>query len=328
MDTCHIMLSASGRRVALLRILQDSLRELGITGSVLATDITATSPAYHVGDARCLVPGYRAPGCLEALLDVCKQHQIKLIVPTIDPDLPFYAEHRAAFEAIGTRIVISSPDTIDIGRDKDRTHAWLVEQDLPTVDQCAPEIALENPSDWAFPLFVKPRCGSASIGATVVRDADELRFATRGGDCVVQRLAPGVEYTVDVYVDRDGECRCAVPRRRLETRAGEVSKGMTVRCEPVIELARRVAQSLPGACGVLNIQVFHDEPTQQLNVIELNARFGGGHPLAHAAGATMARWVIQDAMGLPNDAHDDWQDGLVMLRYDEAVFVTREQAGL
>jgi carbamoyl-phosphate synthase large subunit len=113
---------------------------------------------------------------------------------------------------------------------------------------------------------------------------------------------------------------------RIETRAGEVSKGMTARCAPVQELARRVGEALPGAWGVINTQIFYDAATGQLNVIEINPRFGGGYPLSHQAGARMARWVIEEIAGLPLTATDDqWEDGLTMLRFDDAVFVRRDQ---
>ncbi len=46
-------------------------------------------------------------------------------------------------------------------------------------------------------------------------------------------------------------------------------------------MARLVAEALPGACGVMNIQIFHDESTGALNVSEINPRFGGGYPLTH-----------------------------------------------
>jgi carbamoyl-phosphate synthase large subunit len=102
---------------------------------------------------------------------------------------------------------------------------------------------------------------------------------------------------------------------------------MTCRCKPVEELATRLAQILPGAWGVINTQIFYDAPTNRLNVIEINPRFGGGYPLAHQAGATMARWIIEEVAGLPLTATKDrWEDGLTMLRYDEAVFVARPLA--
>jgi carbamoyl-phosphate synthase large subunit len=120
-----------------------------------------------------------------------------------------------------------------------------------------------------------------------------------------------------------------VPRLRLETRGGEVSKGVTVRNRAVIDAARQVVHALPGARGVLNIQIFYDEVARQANVIEINPRFGGGYPLTHQAGAPMATWLLEEALGLPCSARDDqWREGVVMLRYDDAVFVDAADVGV
>jgi carbamoyl-phosphate synthase large subunit len=156
-----------------------------------------------------------------------------------------------------------------------------------------------------------------------------LEAATRGGGFIAQTIAPGVEYTIDFLAGSDGACRCAVPRRRFETRAGEVSKGMTVRHPALQALAGRVCQALPGARGCLNVQVFLEEDSGAMNVIEVNARFGGGFPLSWEAGARFPRWMLEEQLGLPSTAaHDAWRDRLVMLRYDDAVFVDASRAGL
>ena len=44
----------------------------------------------------------------------------------------------------------------------------------------------------------------------------------------------GQEYTLDILTDFAGRVRCVVPRLRIETRAGEVSKGMTVKNQTLI----------------------------------------------------------------------------------------------
>ena len=326
--TFTIMLSAAGRRVALLRILQRAAQALNLAPRILTTDLNRRSAAYQLGDIPCVVPSYREPGCLDALLRLCEHHSVKLIVPTIDPELPFYAEHRDRFREVGATAMISSPEAVRICNDKRATHRWLTERGFPRVEQAdAAELLASSGRTWSFPAFVKRRGGSASIGARAVHTIDELRLATADGDYVVQQLAMGDEYTVDVFVDAAGRCRCAVPRLRLETRGGEVSKGVTVRSAPVIDLARRVAEALPGARGVLNVQIFFDATTGQITVNEINARFGGGYPLAEQAGATMAQWVIEGLLGRPSTAADDgWADGLVMLRYDEAVFCAAPDA--
>jgi carbamoyl-phosphate synthase large subunit len=318
-DVFNVLISSAGRRVGLLRAFREALRELGLDGHVLAADVSDLSPAFHLADAHFLVPPCTSPEFVPALSDLCAREGIRLVVPTIDPELPVLAEHREAFAENGTTVAISSPEVIRIGWDKGTTNEWLRCNGFPTVRQVIPGVG--GTVELPFPLVVKPRRGSAAVGVRVVSDDAELQLSIRNGDVVVQELAPGVEHTLDVFVDRSGTPMCAVPRRRIEVRAGEVSKGRTLRCEPLIDLASRICEALPGAYGVITIQVFLEEDSGEMNVIEINPRFGGGFPLAWEAGARYPTWLIQDVLGRTPDVRTDWRDGLVMLRYDDAVFV-------
>jgi carbamoyl-phosphate synthase large subunit len=143
---------------------------------------------------------------------------------------------------------------------------------------------------------------------------------------VAQTIASGNEHTIDALTDHTGRCICAVPRRRLETRSGESSKGITVRSDELISLAERICESLPGPYGPLTIQVFIDDSTGEVNVVEINPRFGGGYPLSWEAGARYPQWMIEEILGLPSTAtSSEWQSGLVMLRWDEGVFVSADK---
>ena len=326
----RVLISAAGRRVALLRLFKDEVRRLGLDGQVLAADASPLAAAMHDADAHFLVPPCGdGPAFVSTLLELCEEHKIGLVIPTIDPELPLYADQRRRFEAIGVTIAVSALETVAIGHDKQRTHEWLVSQGFPTIRQATVASIVASPDDWRWPLIVKPRRGSASIGVQRVASASELSAAARDGEFVVQEVARGNEHTVDVLVQRDGQCVCAVPRRRLEVRAGEVSKAVTVRDAAIEKIATDVAQRLPGAYGVLNLQLFHDPSSGDIRVIEINARFGGGYPLAHRAGAPMVRWLLEEVAGMPSSATNrDWQPGVVMLRFDDAVFVDAAQAGL
>lgn len=325
----NVLISSAGRRVALLRIFRDTLRELGVSGRVLAADVSAASAAFHVADESFLVPRCTDPAFVPAMLEACLERGVGMVIPTIDPELEVYAQHREVFAEAGITVCVSSSDVTRIGSDKVQTHGWLQGEGFPSARQAAPEEVLAGTRDWSYPLLVKPRRGSASIGVAVVRDADALARATDDGDLVVQTISPGIEYTIDVLVDREGRCVCAVPRRRLEIRYGESHKGVTVRSPELEDLASRIGHALPGAYGALNVQVMLDEGSGRAEVIEINPRFGGGFPLSHGAGAAFPRWMIEERLGLPSTARrDGWKDGVVMLRYDEAVFVSREEAGL
>jgi len=263
------------------------------------------------------------------MLEICRENEIGLVVPTIDTELSVYAAHRDAFATIGTTVAVSSPGVVAIGADKVRTHAWLVANGFPTVRQGTIDDVLAAPESWPYPFLVKPSGGSSSIGVAVVRDRKQLDVATRAGGFVAQSIATGNEHTIDFLASREGKCLCAVPRRRFEVRAGEVSKGMTVRSPALEGLATRLCEVLPGAYGCLNVQVFLDDATGGMNVIEINPRFGGGYPLSWEAGARYPRWMLEELLGLPSTASATrWRDRLVMLRYDDAVFVDAEKAGV
>lgn len=324
-----VLLSSAGRRVALLKLFRAALRELDLDGRVVAVDSSRLSSAFHEADHAEQVPLCTDPTFVPAVLDVCERHDIRLVIPTIDTELGVYAENREAFRAAGVTVAISSPETTAICEDKHRTHEWLVAGGFPTVRQTMLEEFAAGDNGWRYPIVVKPRRGSASIGVSVVSDAAALPAWIGRQDYVVQSLAPGTEHTIDILVDGGGRCVSAVPRRRLEVRSGESSKGVTVRSTILEELAVGLAEALPGAFGPLTVQAFLDAETEAATVIEINARFGGGFPLAYRAGANHPRWLIEDVLGRSGGASPSaWQEGLVMLRYDEAIFVDAPEAGL
>jgi carbamoyl-phosphate synthase large subunit len=334
-----VLVSSAGRRVELVRAFREAVTDLTPGGRVLATDSSWYSSAFHEADGGFLVPRVTDPAAVPHLLDLCERHAVDLVVPTTDREMPMWVGARDRFAAIGTTVALSTGEVIAIAADKQATHDWLTGNGFPTVRQTRPAEALADPDSWPLPLMAKPRFGSASEAVGLVRSREELELVaardeartpmsdgTRG-DMVVQTVAVGIEHTIDVLVDRAGLCLCAVPRRRLEVRGGEVSKARTVRSSELIDLAQSVCKALPGPYGVLNFQVFADETSGNLAVIEINPRFGGGFPLSHRAGADYPRWLIEDVRGLPSSANGDaWRGGLVMLRYDAAVFVDETQA--
>lgn len=307
----------------MLELFRKAFHELGIDGRVVATDMSELSAARHVADDARTVPACTDSAYIDVMLDTCRALDVGLVIPTIDPEMPVLSQSRSLFAKEGTRVVVSGAQTIDIAWSKTATHQWLVENDLPTVRQTSVESALTDREDWPLPLIVKPNRGSASVGVRTVQDVRSLELLVDRPDMIVQSLATGHEYTVDVYLDAQGKVRSAVPRRRIEVRGGEVSKGLTVRDTDVEGVARDVAAALPDATGVINVQLFA-EPGRTPLVIELNPRFGGGFPLTWAAGQQYPTALLAEHIGRDPTryANDYWIDGLLMLRYDEAVFTT------
>ena len=328
MSSFNILLSSAGRRIGLVQCFRNALRDLGIEGKVLCIDAASDAPAAHLTDGSWLVPRCDKPAFLSSVLEICRRERVRLLVPTIDTELEHYAAAEDVFRQAGVAVCISDPSTVEIAGDKARTHEWLVRNSFPTVRQMPLEAIKESPEGWGFPVIVKPRHGSASLGVRRVHSLKELLLVTDSKrEWIVEEIAPGEEYTINLFVDRNGKCRCAVPHRRIEVRAGEVSKAITRKDRPMMDMARRLAEALPGSYGPLNVQCFLS-PSKQLRIIEINARFGGGYPLAHKAGASFTRWLLEEVIhGHITASFDAWQDGLMMLRYDEAVYLNSQELG-
>jgi len=309
-----ILITSAGRRVGLMNAVRESLAELGLDWRIVGADAEPElSATCALADASYRVPVVGSGEYADFLIEICRKEDVGLLIPTIDPELLPISLREEDFAAAGVRVNIGSADFVRTARDKALTGKRLTEIGVE-----APQTWVGGDDDPRFPAIAKPIGGSASVGIRRYRSAEEYRSDPPGEGCILQELLEGPEYTVNVYCDPEGTFRCAVPHRRLEVRSGEVSKGRTERRKDLMEIARRIA-SLPGARGAFCFQAILTERAPV--VFEINARFGGGYPLAHRAGAKFVKWLLEEATGKSSTASDDWQDGLLMLRYDSEVFV-------
>jgi carbamoyl-phosphate synthase large subunit len=305
-----------------VQAFQRASQALGLGLRTVACDVSERAPALYAADDHVLVPRVDDAGYVERLLTLCDEQSVALLVPTIDPELPVLAAAAGDFHSVGTHVLVPHERATRIAADKRETNAFLRCHDIGTVAQWpANDVAAASPRPRG-PLVAKPARGSAGIGVTVLAEApDHSSFPE---DLVIEELAAGREHTMDVYVDRHGECISVVPRERLEVRAGEVSKGITRDVPALVATSRRIASALQVQGCVLTVQAFHDEATDIVRVIEINARFGGGFPLALEAGADFPEWLLREhVMGQRLEPRDSWTRDLLMLRYDAAVFLRR-----
>jgi carbamoyl-phosphate synthase large subunit len=314
-----LLVSSAGRRVGLIECFRQSAASAGLDLTVLACDMEPElSSACFAADRAFAVPPYDAPGFIDAILDIVRAQGVDLVVPTIDPELVRFSAEMERFQASGARVHVSSPSVIDIARDKLKTAEALAEAGVPVPETVRLEAGSQAFGGIGWPAFLKPSGGSAGRGIRVVACPNDVP-GHFDEPMILQQLLKGPEYTVNLFIDAAGALRSAVAHRRLRVRAGEVEKGRTERSPLFQKLAAGVHRALPEARGVLCFQVMLDVASGP-RVFEINARFGGGYPLAHHAGAEYARWLLEEVAGLPSTAHDDWRSGVVMLRYDAAFY--------
>lgn len=316
----NTLFTSAGRRVELVRAFRRAYADLGLSGNVVAADIDPLAPALHHADRAYVVPRLSDPGYVGALVDICRRESVRLIFPLIDPDVRVLARHRKELEATGAVVGVPSKEGVETVSDKWLTYGLFRRLDVPTPRTWLPAEVRETAID--YPVLVKPRLGSAGQDVFVARTARELDFfLDYVPDPVVQEYLPGPEITTDVICDLDGAVLGVASRQRLETRGGEVTKGVTVCDARIVDHCVTIARALR-AVGPITVQcMLRDERPY---FTEVNARFGGGVPLAIAAGLDAPRWLLARAAGQRIDAPPlgVYRTSLYLTRFDESLFLT------
>lgn len=319
-STLTILFTSAGRRTHLIETFRSDATRLGVSLCVIAADSSPRlSAACALADDRVSVPPCRHDDYVPVLRTLCRERRIDMVVPTIDTELLALASSKASFADIGARVVVSSPDAVRVARDKWLTATTLASHAVPTPTTMPLGEALADPVRLQGPVILKPRDGSNSQGLLRIASlTDPASREVSAEPYVAQQLCKGPEYTVNCFVSQAGKLITAVPHRRIEVRGGEVSKALTERRQDILELAPVIASAMPGLEGPFCFQAIATDDGPK--VIEVNARFGGGYPVAHEAGARFGQWLMEEHLGITSSASGDWESDLLMLRHDAAVF--------
>lgn len=313
----NILFTCAGRRTYLLRYFKDNLSE---GDKIVATDMQLSAPALQVADVKLQVPAVYDPEYVNITLNICKEHKIDALLSLNDLELPILAENKSRFEEIGVKVIVSDPQVIDISFDKYKTAQWVESLGL-----VAPKtyVRLEDAKkalatgEIVFPLFMKPRWGSGSIGLESIADMEELdtyynllmkkikktilATASVGDEYImIQEKLTGSEFGLDVMNDLNGKNVGVSVKQKLAMRAGETDKAVTVDLPEVREMGRKIGEAL-GHIGNLDVDIMQRADGAYC-VLELNPRFGGGFPFSYEAGVNMPKAIIQWIKGEEVDA--------------------------
>ncbi len=315
----NILITSAGKRVVLVKAFKETLNRFFPEAKVYTTDMNPKmAPAGYVSDGCIPVPRVTSEDYIDILQDICLEHNIGLVVPTIDTELAILAANKARFEQLGIHLGVSDYDFIMMCRDKRNTGAFFESKGIRVPEK----IDKYNPR---FPMFAKPYDGSLSSNLHYIKCAEELTVDILEDPKLIfmEYIDKSIyqEYTVDMYFGQDHQLKMAVPRERIEIRAGEINKGRTVKAflEPYIH---EHLSHINGCEGCICGQFFYNKENNDIVGIEINPRFGGGYPQSYAAGANYPEFfILEYYLNQHIEYSDDWKDNLLMLRYDDAIFV-------
>ena len=332
----NLLFTCAGRRNYLINYFKQALNDDGL---VIVADMQYSAPAMADADIAITVPAIYDKEYVNSIIQVIKDYDVKALISLNDLELPVLAAHRNEIESTGTKLIVSNWDVIDIAFDK-----WKTVQFLGSIGLKSPKtyISLDNAlhaideGELDFPLVIKPRWGSASIGIDFPENEIELKLSYQmqtmkleqtilkeaskndiSHSILIQEKIQGNEYGVDILNDFEGNYVGTFARKKLAMRAGETDKAISVIDSRINTIGRTIGENLKHI-GNLDCDIFNYNG--ELYILELNPRFGGGYPFSHLAGVNTPAIYIEWLKGNTEiDKYINYKEDLMFSKCDRLI---------
>ena len=282
---------------------------------VIACDMDAYAVGFRLADEFARVPRADDPAFAEGVIKAAARSGAVALIPTVAEELaPLHAAAAPLAEA-GAATWLPDPWSVEHCVDKWLFYELMTSHGVPVpATQRSSELGVPGP--W----IVKPRFGRGSRDVYDAANAADLSYAlSHAPDPLVQTKITGREFTVDTLSGQDGRLYGAVPRWRVETKAGISTKGITFDSPELTDMVADVLGALRLE-GPACVQGFRTDEGK-LVLIEVNPRFSGGLPLSLAAGADLVGQYLNRILGgVVQSERLRYRSGVTMLRYFDEVF--------
>lgn len=294
-----------------------------------------------------LIPPPADPEHIPAILGVCKQEGIDILLPVQHDEVIEVAKSKDLFEESGIRVPIPSYPRIKLAIDKYQMAQIARENGIsvPTTylfseidgsgrsSQNTLTTGLEDVTRViGFPMLTKLRNSTGQRGQKLVQDVAELQAQIglllevhSPEEIILQEFIPGnvkdAMYTVGLVYNHDRELRACVPLKKVRSKPYSGGTAICTRAEnrrDVRALAVRLMDCLGGWEGITDVEIKVDPRDGMPKFIEINPRPWGSMYGAYAAGVDFPMLWVKVAQREDFDPIEQFQEGV------HASFLTRD----
>lgn len=315
----NYLMCSVGRRGELLKDFRKSMEK---NSTLIATDNSPYAPAIYLADKQYLVPLINSPEYIDTLIDICKKEEINAVTTFIDPEIMLLAKNREKFEKIGVEVLAPYEETAKLCFDKYEMFKYLKSKGVltvmtwPTFEEFKVDF---DDGKVEFPVFVKPRTGSGSVGAKKILDIESLKLAFEQDESlIVQEFMDCQDLDADVYIDIKSHKPVAIfSKKKISTTIGGANKTISFKDEKLFDFIKNVLKHFQFN-GPIDMDVFCKDGNYYLS--EVNPRFGGAYLHAYGAGVDFIKLIENNLKGNINEENiGDYEEGVVMMMYDSVV---------
>lgn len=325
MSTTNILFCSAGRRTKLLQFFRESL---DLNSQIIAVDNQSTAPALYFSDKQYIVPRITDPSYVDLLINICKKDNVKAITTLIDPEIELLAQNRQRFEDNGVLLLAPSLETARLCFDKYALFTHLSKHGIPTVltyDSLEHFMEGYSKGEIQFPVFIKPRTGSGSVGIHKIQNLAELKkFLDEGAhQYIIQEFMDCRDCDADVYIDTILHKPVSIfTKNKIETRIGGANKTISFKDDRLFGFIKRICTVLE-FYGPVDMDFWYRDGMYYLS--EVNPRFGGAYLHAHGAGVNFIPLIVNNINGIENEENiGNYKEDILMMMYDDVVIIDKK----
>ena len=306
----NILLTSVGRRAYIIDYLRDIYKELGLKGSIIATNSDMNTTAMAVADKAFESPLIYDEAYIPFLLDICQKEKIDILISLFDIDLMILARNKKKFETLGVKAIVSNEDVINICNDKFEMLTYLDKIKLPVPENYLDLNEALKYADFDKKTYIlKPRWGMGSLSIYEAENKIELevlyekakrsiqksylRFESNADlnrAIMIQEKIKGDEYGLDIFNDLEGKNLSVTVKKKFAMRSGETDIARVIYNKHLKDIGKKIGKNLKHI-GNLDMDIIFTG--EKAYIIDMNARFGGGYPFTHNAGVNELEAIIK-----------------------------------
>lgn len=298
------------------------------------------------------MPASSAENYIDKICEICEKNQIHVVLPITTRELVPLSTHKKRIESIGTKVIVSDLDGLEIANHKGRLlhHQMKNETQIPIPDFgfAMGKVGFAEIAKSLFTahqtLCFKPVEGNGSRGFGIItQEVSDDFLAQKAGILpltlkewtarmpkefedlmMISSYLPGKEYSVDLLCDH-GKVLVCVPRTRDKMIGGISVAGMFENNFTLKAFCMSLVNQLQ-LHGPIGIQ-FKEDAQEMPHLLEINPRLQGTTSACELAGVNFPLMAIKQELGEELDLKSlkiDW--GKKFVRYWEDAVITGVQA--
>ena len=318
----NILVCSAGRRV---KLIKDFKNTLGNSGKLIVANNSEFAPALYVADEKYLVHKITDENYINEILNICKIENINIVCTLIDPEIQILAQNLKKFEEKKILVMVPSEKTAKLCFDKYEMYKYAKANGLRTINTYGSIEEFKNSKNGKrFPVFVKPRTGSGSVGARKANDIETLEILFKqDSSLIIQDYMEGIDLDSDVYIDTINKKIINIfLKKKLESKIGGASKTVSFKDEKLNNFIKEIVSKFEFN-GVINIDFFYKDGEYYLS--EINPRFGGGYIHAYEEGVDFIKYLVNNANGIENVPEiGKYNENSIMMMYDDVIVIKND----